>query len=90
MSYGQNVNKYLVSFIIRSQLPSVNVVYASATSLSTIYVRNNNRCTTANFSYICYKQREKPSLVGVLEKKFSKPYFGFRRRFRWIANPRNF
>ena len=38
-----------------------------------------------NFSYIYHKQREKPDLVGVLEKKFSKPYFEFRRRFCWIC-----
>ena len=31
------------------------------------------------------KQREKSHLVGVLEKKISKPYFGFFRRFRGIC-----
>ena len=28
------------------------------------------RCTTANFSYVYYKQQEKPGPEGVLEKNF--------------------
>ena len=33
--------------------------------------------TTTNFSYICYKQREKPGVVGLLEKNFENHISGF-------------
>ena len=36
-------------------------------------------------SVIYYKQREQSGPERVLEKEFSKPYLGFRRRFRWIC-----
>ena len=35
--------------------------------------------------YSTYKQREKPGPESVLEKNFSKPYFGFFRKFREIC-----
>ena len=46
----------------------------------------DGRCTTVNFSYIYYKQREKPGPEGVLEKKFSKALLGFLADFGRFAH----
>ena len=42
--------------------------------------------TTANFSYIYYKQQEKPGLVGMLEKIFQNPLSCFVADFGRIAH----
>ena len=49
----------------------------------------DRRYSTTNFSYIYYKQREKPGLVGALEKKFQNHISGFFAQFAGFTHIHN-